>query len=173
MGNKNQTEQGTNLHVRGMKSTARSTQASTAGPTRPEHPCSSMALLPRGGSPPSTSAWEKPPSARNAKPLPPSAAEASAAIRSRERSARSRGLPRERPRQTSCCAGDKRTMRSSLVVRSKSFVRCGLQDQIFNVCTKILRANYFDTAEVQITSERMMSLENKKNDFLTHPRALC
>lgn len=79
------------------------------------------------------------------------------------------------PRTEACLesAGDKYLIAQaivSIVVSSKSFVQCWLQDLILCVLEQILSVNYSDIAKVQMmTFKRMMSLKNK--DFLTHPRA--
>lgn len=164
-------KEGANQHTRGMKSLPTSLKLPLDGFPEREHPSSFTPLLPRGGSLPSASSWEKPCFMQVRKTSFPECPE-SRHCHQKHRSAQSRSLPRKRWTQTSCCAGNKQTVHSSLPGH-ESFVHHGQQDQILNVPSKILSANYSDTAEVQITSERMMSLENKKNDFLTHPRALC
>lgn len=104
------------------------------------------------------------PSCGYTKPLPLSAVQVSTDIRSK-------GQPRAEACLKSvsdkCLAGqatNEQYIPPSLS-GERSLSTVGLQDQILYVHTKILSANYFDTAKVQITSERRMSLENKKNDF--------
>lgn len=155
-----------------MKYPATSTPTSTRPTPRAR---TSLSISPTAGR--EVAAFHLPTSGRNlarcryTKPLPPRAVKVSTVIRNKGQPGAEACL--ESVRQTACHGGDKQTAHSSLVVRSKSFVRYGLQDQTLNVHTKILSTNYFDIAKVKITSKRMMNLENKKNAFLTHPRALC
>lgn len=123
-------------------------------------------LLPGDGSLPSTCCWGKLPSCEQENLFPLCTVVVNIFVRNK-------GQPR-----TEAClesAGDKHLIAQaivSIVVSSKSFVQCWLQDLILCVLEQILSVNYSDIAKVQMmTFKRMMSLKNK--DFLTHPRAWC
>lgn len=125
---------------------------------------SSSPWLPKGGSLPPASVWKKPRSVQVHKASSLSALKVRAVIRNKGQLTAEPCLESVRDKHLAVQVTNKQYV-PPLLWEARALSPCGLQDQILNAHSQILSANYSDIAAVQITSEIMMSLEKKKNNF--------